>query len=139
MPKNADTNRHWLHLYIAGALLSGSGWGVAGILLFTPESIPHQTFLALIVAGLVAGGVSVLSVSLLAICGFMITSITPLMLLLFLQQSEIQQAMGVMLAVFMTFMLSVAWRSHTTRITSYNVCYTKLLRLRFASPNSIHV
>ncbi len=123
MPKNADTNRHWLHLYIAGALLSGSGWGVAGILLFTPESIPHQTFLALIVAGLVAGGVSVLSVSLLAICGFMITSITPLMLLLFLQQSEIQQAMGVMLAVFMTFMLSVAWRSHTTVTTA--------LRLRF--------
>jgi len=47
-------NSHWDIWYLAGIALSGLGWGSVGIFLFVDASLPHQLFLAFVLAGMTA-------------------------------------------------------------------------------------
>jgi len=51
----------WGKLFAAGVLLSGILWGMAGGLFFIEDDTIYQLFLALILAGMMAGAVSSLS------------------------------------------------------------------------------
>ncbi len=52
----------WRLAFIAGALGSGLAWGAAALLLFHPDSLSHQIFLAFALGGMVAGGLPLLSI-----------------------------------------------------------------------------
>ena len=53
--------RNWGRWFSLGTLVSGICWGSAGVLLFTPASVPHQTFLTFVLGGMSAGAVTTLS------------------------------------------------------------------------------
>src|SRR5215467_1369569 len=54
-------SERWGRLYIAAATSAGVIWGSAGVLMFVPDSLPHQAMLVLILFGI--GAVSIASLS----------------------------------------------------------------------------
>jgi signal transduction histidine kinase len=54
-------SERWGRLYIAAAVTAGLIWGSAGVLMFVPDSLPHQAMLVLILFGI--GAVSIASLS----------------------------------------------------------------------------
>ena len=54
-------SERWGRLYIAAAITAGLIWGSAGVLMFVPDSLPHQAMLVLILFGI--GAVSIASLS----------------------------------------------------------------------------
>ncbi|MCB1901673.1 GGDEF domain-containing protein [Cognatazoarcus halotolerans] len=55
-----EPNR-WKGPFRVGAFGAGLVWGLAGIVLFHPESFPHQVLLAFLLGGMVAGAIPLLS------------------------------------------------------------------------------
>jgi signal transduction histidine kinase len=54
-------SERWGRLYVAAAISAGVIWGSAGVLMFVPDSLPHQAMLVLILFGI--GAVSIASLS----------------------------------------------------------------------------
>jgi diguanylate cyclase (GGDEF)-like protein/PAS domain S-box-containing protein len=96
----------WAAWAQAGVLLAGLGWGAAGYFLFVVDSLPHQVFLAFVIAGTSAGAVTTLGANRSAIIGFVYLATLPLAYRFFLASHEFSSAMSVMTLVF-TLLLSV--------------------------------
>src|SRR5262245_25825837 len=62
----------WSRWFFVGTLISGIGWGAAGVILFTPASIPHQTFLTFVIGGMSAGAVTTLSADFRVVMAYLI-------------------------------------------------------------------
>lgn len=101
--------RFWRNLFSAGAFGSGIVWGGSSLLLFAPESIAHQTFLAFVLVGVAAASAAALATSLTTVVVFLAATLLPISVRLLLQGAEIQMAMGGMIMVFFPFLLSAAW------------------------------
>ena len=108
----------WRNLFVACTIGSGIIWSSSSLLLFAPESIAHQTFLAFILVGISAGTTTVLAPSLTTVVVFLSITLLPISVQFFLQGSEIQIAMGGMIIVFFLLLLSAAWWAHGTVRTS---------------------
>ena len=102
----------WGHLAVAGAWLSGLSWGAAAYFLFAPNSLPHQVFLAFVIAGTTAGAVATLSVQRWAAIGFILLSVLPLFYRLTQTDHEFATAMGMLVLIFVSLMIHVANRFH---------------------------
>lgn len=72
-----DATEIWGKLFTAGVFLSGMLWGTAGGLFFIEDDAIYQLFLALILAGMMAGAVSSLSSYQSAYLFFAIPTILP--------------------------------------------------------------
>ena len=55
----ADQVHSWRTLFILGAGAAGIAWGAVGLLLFFPEFMAHQVFLAFVLGGMAVGAVGV--------------------------------------------------------------------------------
>jgi len=95
--------------YIQGAAAAGLVWGLASVLLF-PSSTPHQVFLAFVVAGVSAGGVSTLAASLPAAASFLASALLPLTLRLALVGGLMATSMAIMTLAFLGFLVLAARR-----------------------------
>ncbi len=100
----------WFTRQLAGVALSGIGWGIAGILLFTPDSIEHQTFLGLILAGMVAGAVPIYSPSLTTFLAFALPACLPIIARFLLLGDQFHLAIGGVGLIFLAIMTSLTWR-----------------------------
>ena len=107
----------WGQWFFAGTLVSGLCWGAAGVLLFTAHSVPHQTFLALVLGGMAAGAVTTLSASFRAVLAYVIPSLVPLAMRLFAERDQLQIAMGGMVGLFLILMIDISWRWYRTTLT----------------------
>lgn len=123
----------WRNLFIVGTAAAALVWGSTSVLLFIPESIAHQAFLAYTLAGVSAAGAVVLAPSLAAVAVFLSFMLPPLAVRFLLQDSEVQIAMGGMMIVFFLFMLSVAWRVHTTMLSSLALRHANLYLVEYLS------
>ena len=57
-----DSKRNtFLRLYVLGAAVNGAAWGAAGVLLYPPDHIIFQVFLAFVVGGMMLGAASLLA------------------------------------------------------------------------------
>ncbi|EGV31926.1 diguanylate cyclase [Thiorhodococcus drewsii AZ1] len=90
----------WERYFILGSLASGLTWGFAGIILFSPNSFPHQVFLAFTLGGMIAGAVPVLSSLPPSFHAFLIPTLSPITLQMLIQGDSIHTTMGVMLIIF---------------------------------------
>ena len=111
-----DTLR-WGRLVTLGVVVSGAIWGSAGILLFPPE-LSHQVFVVLILAGMTAG--AVVSFSALWDVGllFILFTLAPLTVRLFMERQEIYVAMGMMSLLFMSMMVLTTHRMYQATLAS---------------------
>ncbi|MEJ2460359.1 MAG: EAL domain-containing protein [Candidatus Thiodiazotropha sp.] len=90
----------WSAWALTGALLAGLGWGAASYFLFAVNSLPHQVFLAFVIAGTTAGAVTTLSAKRQAIVGYILLATLPLSYRFFMASHAFHNAMGAMTLLF---------------------------------------
>ena len=110
--KNQTAVNKWKNLFLITLAISGLIWGSSAFVLFPPASIGHQSFIAFVLGGMVAGSVGVFSVVLAAFIAFSLPALLPITLRFFLMGGQIHLAMGTMVSLFWIIMLLTAWKFH---------------------------
>ena len=107
----------WGRWFFLGTLVSGVCWGAGGVLLFTPHSVPHQTFLTFVLGGMSAGAVTTLSANFRVVLAYLIPVLLPLTVRLFSEGGTLHVSMGGMVGLFLVLMVDISWRWFRTALT----------------------
>lgn len=94
----------WRRWYFAGVALAGIGWGTAGVLLFPSSSVPHQAFLAVVLAGVTAGAVNALAAMPKSFWAFALLTMAPFLLRLLAEGDLLHVAMVPLGILFVALM-----------------------------------
>ena len=123
--KNPSTDESvtWGHLFICGVFLSGTLWGLAGGIFFVADSPMHQLFLAYLLGGIVAGGMTTLSSYQYAFLILSVPIIFPFTYQVIRHESDMSITIGLTYLLFLFTMGSISHRLHRT--------ITDSLKLRF--------
>ncbi len=76
-PADAVRAPAWARRFTLGAAATGAAWGLAGVLLYTPQSWPAQAYLPFVMAGMVGGSVTALTGHMPAYLAFSICTLVP--------------------------------------------------------------
>jgi signal transduction histidine kinase len=114
---------HWSRRFIVGLAISGMAWGSSAIFLFPIQSLAHQTFLAFVIGGMVAGAAAAFSSDMKAFLTYSVPALCPIIARFGLLTDEFHLTMGGMVLLFGVVMFFIAKQTSTVRITS--------VRLRF--------
>jgi diguanylate cyclase (GGDEF)-like protein len=117
----------WAQRAVLTSIASGITWGVGGYLLFPEQSPVHQVFLAFIISGICAGAITTLSAMTVAVRGFVVFAITPMIVKFNLIDSEFSIAMTIMSMLFVTMILVSAKRLNETIHQSLEFRYQREL------------
>jgi len=123
--KQPETATYWKNLFLAGLLLTSLTWAAASVLLFPADSPVHQVFLAFIIGGLAAGAITSLSYCRITIIGYLLITLTPLIIQFLLTKSELGIEMSVLLMLYMAMLFFAAKRTYanfTQNILLRNEC-----------------
>ena len=114
-PDDADMPA-WEKCFDAGGIAAGIIWGAAALLLFPHHSMPHQVFLAFIIAGIASGAVLSLSTRSTPLLIFLTLCLLPLSLRFAMEQSSMGFTMAAMTLLFIVGcgFLSLRIASHVT-------------------------
>jgi signal transduction histidine kinase/CheY-like chemotaxis protein len=116
---DTDTSAdRWSRRYGIGVALAGLGWGAAGIILYPPNSIPHQVFLIFMLGGMAAGAVAVLTSRMEIFLVFFLPTLLPSIGQVARQPGELHLTMGGVMLIFMLALLFTARRLHGTIVSS---------------------
>ena len=113
----------WGRRFLAGVLISGVVWGLAGVFPLSPDAALQELFLLFVLAGLAAGGMSTLSSFRGAYAAFLVPAIVPFAVKLMLREGGMFVAMSSMLFLFIAMMSLISARHYRS--------VTESLRLRF--------
>lgn len=119
----------WRAYFLAGAVASGLVWGSTALLLYPPDSVVHQVFIAFVLAGMVAGSTTLLTPVFPVFVLFALGTLVPIIVRFTLVVDDIHYAMAGMGTIFLLAMLAVGRRIHATIAQS--------LRLRFENRDLI--
>jgi diguanylate cyclase (GGDEF)-like protein len=111
---SAAEMRVWRTYFLVGVVASGLVWGSAGIVLYAPESIMHQVFLAFVVGGMVVGAAAALTPIFSAFVLFTVCALLPLIARFLVTGDQIHNAMAGMGVLFLAAMLVIGKRIHDT-------------------------
>lgn len=117
--------RWWNTAYLVGAASAGTVWGVTAIVLFPFDSIAHQVFIAFVLAGMSAGGISVLSSRTEVCAAYLVPQLLPLAFRYLSLDTSLQRAMGVMTLIFLAGMLVSARNIYCSIFASLRLRYDK--------------
>lgn len=117
--------RSWDIIYLIGAALAGVVWGSTAVALFPLDSIAHQVFIAFVLAGMAAGGVSVLAPRMEVCLAFLLPQLLPLAIRYLSLNTSLQRAMGVLMVIFLIGMSISALNFHRSILTSLNLRFDK--------------
>ena len=120
---SASQAGRWGRRFLAGVLVSGVVWGLAGVFPLSPDAALQELFLLFVLAGLAAGGMSTLSSFRGAYAAFLVPAILPFAVKLMTQEGEMFVAMSSMLILFIAMMSLISARHYRS--------VTESLRLRF--------
>lgn len=121
--KNKMAISKWKNVFLITLAISGLIWGSAAVALFPPDSIGHQSFIAFVLGGMVAGSVGVYSVVLTAFLAFSLPVLLPITLRFFLTGGQIHLAMGTMLFLFWLIMFMTARKLHKDILNYFYLKY----------------
>src|SRR5262245_18992012 len=116
----------WARRFILGTASAGVIWGFVGLFPLTDDSLLHEMFIAFILAGLSAGGMTTLSSYRGAYFAFLTPAITPYAIRLASQQGDTRVAMGLMLFMFICMMLIISMRHYRSVAASLRLRYENL-------------
>ena len=112
--KNIDHDhanpKTWTKFYLLGTVLSATGWGIAGSLLLSEQSLIQQMFTTILLAGLSAGALSTLSAVYTVYVAFLLITMTPLLITLYSFGDDLHIATAVLVTLFVFFILGGARR-----------------------------
>ncbi len=101
----------WLNCFRAGVWLTGAAWGSVAFLLFARDDTIYQALLAFSLAGVVSGSMTSLTVDKYSSLGFVILAISPLSVIIFLEDGPTAIAMTSMTLLFIFFVIASGTRT----------------------------
>lgn len=101
----------WLWSFRIGVWLSGAAWGSTAILLFAEGNSIYQALLSFSLAGVAAGSTTSLAADKYSSLGFVIFGISPLSVVIFLEEGPTAIAMSGMTLLFILFVLTSSSRT----------------------------
>ena len=113
-------NRH-RSIFEVGAFLAGTAWGSASVWIFPSESIAHQVFLGFVLASITAGGISTLALHLKCYVIFLLPTLVPYSLRLFLEGGDLQIYMGLVFTIGLCFLLVNARRFESVTVRALSL------------------
>jgi len=119
----------WAKYYVLVSITGGLLWGSASVFLFPENSIFHQVFLTFVQGGMSVGIVSSHGAMRAAYLPFILLVYVPLIGRYCYEGDEIHFTMGILLFVFMTYLVGYAIRIQAT--------ITESLKLRFQNEQLI--
>jgi diguanylate cyclase (GGDEF)-like protein len=108
--RSGDGIRFWRTYFLIGAAASGLVWGSTALLLYVPDSIVHQVFLAFVVGGMVIGAAATLTPLFPAFALFASCALLPIVARYLVTGDHIHDAMGIMAVIFWVAMLVIGKR-----------------------------
>lgn len=121
-----DAHAHqWNIIYLIGTALAGAVWGSTAVALFPPDSIAHQLFIAFVLAGMAAGGISVLAPRMEVCLAFLLPQLLPLAIRYSTLDTRLQRAMGILMLIFLLGMSISALNFHRSILMSLNLRFDK--------------
>ncbi len=107
----AESKTHQTRLYcLLGVGLAGLGWGALGALLYPPDSLAYQVFIAFVLGGMTAGAAVVYSSLPFAFAAYCVPALVPLIIRLAAAGDAMHSAMAAMAALFAVLMYSTSGR-----------------------------
>jgi signal transduction histidine kinase len=128
-PPSAKTTPSWRFFLLAGAAVSGLTWGSTAFVLYPPESIIHQVFIAFVVGGMVVGAIIAMTPMFATFLLFALSALLPTIARYSLAGDHLHHAMAGMGAIFLVAMLLLGKRIHDA--------VTESLELRFENRDLI--
>lgn len=107
----------WAGVFSLGLGVSGIIWGMSAVFLF-PTSVAHQSFLAFVLGGMVAGAAATFSLRMESYLAFAVPALLPLVLRFSAVGDELHLAMGAMIFLFGALLSGTAYRVHTAVVRS---------------------
>ena len=129
----ADQVHSWRTLFILGAGAAGIAWGAVGLLLFFPELMAHQVFLAFVLGGMAAGAVGLLSSVRTAFLAFFIPTVLPIIVRFLVHGGTVPVAMGFLGLLFAGALLAIARNFHASIVESLNLRFENYELIRSLS------
>lgn len=100
----------WLRLFVITVFLTGCVWGTGGLLMFDGERPAQAAALAIVLAGVVAGCVTMLSALWWMVLFFILPIAIPLQLLFIFSDTPTHTMIGVLLGVFVLLLIATSHR-----------------------------
>jgi diguanylate cyclase (GGDEF)-like protein/PAS domain S-box-containing protein len=113
----------WARRFMAGVIISGLIWGIAGVFPIPANDLIEEMFLIFVLAGLSAGSMSTLSSYRGAYAAFLLPAILPFAVKIMFREGEVFVAMTSMLILFIVMMSLISARHYRS--------VTESLLLRF--------
>ena len=104
------------HFIRLGNGVAGVTWGVAAFYLFPADSLLHQAFHALLIGGLVAGGIAFYAVDLPSYICLVVPTITPLIIRHFTLSDSVHRMMSYLVLYYMLLMIITTKKSNKLAI-----------------------
>jgi diguanylate cyclase (GGDEF)-like protein/PAS domain S-box-containing protein len=101
-------SRDWENLFLLGAGAAGIIWGLSIIILFPAQSVAHQFFIALVLAGMVGGAMAVFSARKTVYMAFAFTILIPVILRFLYEGDAVHTMLAFMAIVYLTGMTITA-------------------------------
>jgi two-component system sensor kinase FixL len=101
----------WLGCFRIGVWLTGAAWGTAAVLLFAHDDTIYQALLAFSLAGVASGSMTSLNVDKYSSLGFVTLAISPLSVMIFLEDGPTAIAMTSMSLLFIFFVIASSARA----------------------------
>jgi diguanylate cyclase (GGDEF)-like protein len=105
--------RQWRNLFIVFACVAGLTWGLMGAMLFTQANDTQRMLIILVVSGVTAGSVPLLSGVVMASVGFLSFSLLPLIINILFIKSQISLIFDATLFTYWLFMIALSYKTHS--------------------------
>jgi signal transduction histidine kinase/ActR/RegA family two-component response regulator len=132
--KNQIENRalsNTYKLYMATIVLTAAGWGAGAYLLF-PENPLQQVVLCFVIAGISSAGIFVMTPVYRLYLAFLLLTIAPLMLRLYLQD-EAYQLLSLMILVYLLVMAFIGFRVNGRIVNGLELRFHNQSLIKFMS------
>ena len=116
----------WKVYFLISLAISGGVWGASGIFLFPPHSVAHQSLIAFVLGGMIAGVVGVFSVLPMAFVLFSIPALLPFICRCIQIGDPIHLSMAGMLSLFWLIMALTVRRLNKDLLRSIRLKYENI-------------
>ena len=106
----------WEKTYVFVSLAAGTTWGAAGIFLFPADNFQYQATTIVILAGMAAGAVTSLSALRAPVFIFIFLTMSPLIVQLFLESSQISIPFAILCSFYTLFLANAASNTYKTHL-----------------------
>ena len=116
-PLDSSLPRYYLSYSVAVGLF-GLGWGVGVLLLFPSGSIAHQMAVTVLIAGVTAGAVPILSADIKLFRCYILAALLPLTTHIFLEGGEIHTVLALALLLYIYMLLQSSGKMHLALVSA---------------------